>query len=721
MSQQPGRNDPCPCGSGRKYKKCCAEKSAVRQSVPQVELGQLVALFQAGRYVEVESRARAVLERQPDSGMVWKLLGTALGVQGKNALHALQQAVQLLPQDVEVHNNLGNALKDLGQLQDATASYRRAIALNSQYADAHNNLGLVLNALGQHEAAAASYRRALALKPDDVEMHVNLGIALNAGDQFGAAVTCYRRALALNPNCAEAYNSLGNSLQALGQLGEAMMSYRRALELKPNYALAHNNLGSAQKSCGQIIEALASYRRALALKPEYADAHYNLGNALQDLGQLDAALASYRSALVLKPDYSDARGNILFTLNFTAGHSPSSCLEEARQYGRMVARQVERFSAWQCKAAPERLRVGLVSGDLRNHPVAFFLESVLEQIDASQIELIAYPTSRRVDEVSARLQHHFAAWKPIHQMPDADAARMIHANGVHILLDLSGHTAHDRLPLFAWKPAPVQASWLGYFATTGVAEIDYLLADLVGVPEDQREQFTEAVWYLPVTRLCFTAPKYDLPVASLPALASGHITFGCCQNLAKLGDAVLATWGKLFGALPSARLRLASKQLGDAAVAAQFMQRLQQHGIDAARVELRGSVTRAAYLAAHAEVDVMLDTFPYPGGTTTCEALWMGVPTLTLAGETLLARQGASLLTAAGLSDWVANSEDEYIAKAIQLTSDLHKLAALRAGLRQQVLASPLFDAPRFARNFEAALWGMWREKGLEILKSEPT
>jgi len=303
---------------------------------------------------------------------------------------------------------------------------------------------------------------------------------------------------------------------------------------------------------------------------------------------------------------------------------------------------------------------------------------------------------------------------------DETAARLIHADGVHVLLDLSGHTGNSRLPVFAWKPAPVQASWLGYFATTGVAEMDYLLADEVGVPEAQRKYFSETLWYLPDTRLCFTPPAIDLPVASLPALHNGFVTFGSFQNLAKVQDEVLDAWGRILGALPNARLRWQCKQLGDPAVAEKMMVRFRQHRIDPARVTMHGTMYRDAYLSAHAEVDVMLDTFPYPGGTTTCEALWMGVPTITLAGDTMLARQGASMLMAAGLPDWVTISIEDYVAKAVSLADNLPKLAALRAVLREQANRSPLFDARRFAQNFEEALWGMWRARTQPNLRTQP-
>jgi protein O-GlcNAc transferase len=679
---------------------------------PPAELNQLIALFNTGRYAELESRALFLLKQYPNSGHVWMGLGLSLQMQGKDALHALQKTAELIPDDANAHNNLANTLRERGQLDGAVSSCRRALKIKPNFAEAHSNLGLALLDLGQTDAAVSSFRRAVVIKPDFAAAHSNLGYALKELGQLDAAVASCRRAIEIKPDFAGAHNNLGFALKELGQLDAAVASYRRALQLKPDFAKAHNNLGIAFEELGQFNAAVASYRRALQINPDYAEAYSNLGNALKDLGQHDDALASYRTALEFKPDFVDAQTNLLFTLNYTA-HTPEYCLEEARKYGRMVDKKVtSRFSAWPCADQPERLRVGMVSGDLHNHPVGHFLESLLAQIDYTRVELIAYPTDIQVDELTVRIKPYFAAWKPLYSLGDAAAARLIHADGVHVLLDLSGHTGKNRLPVFAWKPAPVQANWLGYFATTGVAEIDYLLTSEVVVPEAHRGYLSETAWYLPDTWLCFTPPDVDLAVAILPALQNGFITFGCFQRLDKMGDAVLSAWANIFTALPNARLHLDCKQLGDPAVVKQQVQRLQQHGIDPARVEMRGAApSRETYLARYAEVDVMLDTFPFPGVTTTCEALWMGVPTLTLAGDTLLARQGAGVLTAAGLGDWVATSVADYVDKAVTLAGDLPKLAALRAGLREQVSASPLFDAKRFARNFEAALWGMWRAK----------
>jgi protein O-GlcNAc transferase len=714
---------------------------------PPAEMDALIGLYSKGLYSELESRARVLVEQFPNFGFGWKLLGGALQMQGKNALSAFQKTAQLMPGEAdahynlgvalksvglledaaasyrralkikpdyaEAHSNLGNVLKDLGRLDDAVASYRRALALKPDSADAHNNLGTILKDLGRLDDAVVSYRRAIEVKPDFADAHYNLGNALKDLGQLDDAVVSYRRAIEVKPDFADAYNNLGTALKDLGQLDAALASYRRLIELKPDFAEAHNNLGVALKDLGQLDAALASYRKALGLKPDYAEAHNNLGNVLKDFGQHEDALSSYRRALEIKPDLAEARSNLLFSLNYTANHVSSDCLAEARQYGRMAdEKATSPFSSWQCVAKPELLRVGLLSGDLCNHPVSYALKSLLERLNFSRIELIAYSTGREVDDYTALIKPYFATWKQLYGLSDEAAARLIHTDGVHILLDLSGHTAHNRLPVFAWRPAPVQASWLGYFATTGIAEMDYLLTSEVAVPMAHRGQFTENVWYLPDTWLCFAAPDADLPVVSLPALQNGYITFGCFQRLDKVGNDVLTVWAKILTALPEARLNIACRQLGDPVLAARFVERLLAHGIDPARVATHGPAkSREEYLTRYLEVDVMLDSFPYPGVTTTCEALWMGVPTLTLSGDTLLARQGAGVLTAAGLANWVATSLEDYVDKAIEVAGDLAKLAKLHAGLRQQVLASPLFDAPRFARNFEDALWGMWQAR----------
>lgn len=622
-----------------------------------------------------------------------------------------QQAITLKPDHAEAYLNLSSSLKALERLEEAKYSCQQALAIKPDYAQAYNNLGIIFADLGDLAASEQSYRQALVINPDYADVHNNLGITLKNLGRYQEAEHCHRQTLVIQPNHVEAYNNLGIVLRDLGRLPEAEQCYRRAIAIAPEYADAHSNLGVTLVAANRLHEAEACYRHALSLKADSIEANLNLGNVLKDQGRFEEAEQSYLTSLKIKPTLTTALANLLYVHNYTAHHSPASRLIEAKRYGELVAKKVrQKFSTWHCEAQPQRLRIGLVSGDFREHVVSHFLENFLSHVDSSKIELVAYSNYAKADKVTERLQAYFAQWKTIFSLNDEQAAQCIHNDAVHILIDLSGHTAHNRLLVFAHKPAPLQVSWLGYWATTGLAEMDYILADEVGVPAQNQWHFLEKVHYLADTRLCFSAPQVELAVTPLPALTNGYITFGCFQNLSKVTDSVLVVWGQILAQLPNARLRFQSKQLRDKQVAEALYARLARYGIEAARVKLHAASSREVYLYAHGQVDMILDTFPYTGGTTTCEALWMGVPTLTLAGETLLARQGASLLSAAGLPDWVADNEASYIKQAVVFANNFNQLAVLRNGLREQVLASPLFDGQRFAKNFENTLWKLWED-----------
>ena len=660
----------------------------------------------------MEKRVRLLLQRFPDSGFAWKALGLALLVQGKESLPALQKAAEFLPDDAEAQINLGAALQDRGQFDQAVARYRRALEIKPDYAEAHTNLGNALQDLGHPESAVASYRRALAIKPGYAETHSNLGNVLKVLGLLDQAVASYRRALEIKPDYAEAYSNLGVVLQDIGESDEAVANFNRALEIKPDCIEAHLNLGKALKDLGHLDKAAASFHRALEIKPDYAEVHVYLGNVLQDLGHLDKAAASYHRALEIKPDYAKAHSNVLLLHNYLSDQPAAVTLDEARRFGDLATRQARPHTGW--RNAPEAgkcLRVGWVSGDLRAHPVGYFVEGVMAELASSfsgRLELVAYSAHFHADALTARIKACCHGWHSAAGLSDEALARQIRDDGIDILIDLAGHTTHNRLPMFAWKPAPVQITWLGYFATTGVAAIDYLIADPWTLPQSEEVNFTETIWRLPETRLCFTPPKDVIAVAPAPSLRNGHVTFGCFNNLTKINETVVALWARVLRAAPDSRLFLKTKQLQEAPVRQRILELFAAEGITSERLLLEGYAPRADYLTAYDRVDIALDPFPFPGGTTSAESLWMGVPVLTLAGQSFLSRQGVGILMNAGLPDWIAVDADDYVAKALAHASDLSRLATLRSGLRQQVLASPLFDAPRFAGNFEAALRGMW-------------
>ncbi len=662
---------------------------------------------------QAESHYRQAIALKPTDADIYNNLAIALHEQKRfaEAVSELQTAVQLNPSHAQAFLNLSISLKALERFEEAKQACLQAIEIQADYVDAHNMLGAILTDLHDLAGSENSYRRAMAINPDYIEARDNLGMTLKKLGRLKEAERCHRYVIQLKPDYIEAYNNLGIVLRELGRVQESEYYHRQAIDIKPDYAEVYINLGVTLQAVHRIEEAEACYRQALTLKADAVEAHVNLGNALKDQGRFEEAEQSYLTALAIKPTLTTAVANLLYIHTYTPRHSATALLQEAKRYGELAAQKVrQKFTHWHCEPSPQRVRVGLVSGDLREHVVSHFLENFLPYLDSSRIELIAYSNHAKMDDVSERLKPYFSDWKEIYPLGDEAAAALIHADGVHILMDLAGHTAHNRLSLFAWKPAPVQVSWLGYWATTGLAEMDFILVDEVGVPTQNQWHFTEKVRYLPETRLCFSAPKAEVAVSILPALSTGYITFGCFQNLSKVTDAVLKVWSEILARLPTARFRFQSKQLGDKKVAEAFFARLVDCGMDVARVKLHPSDSRKVYLQAHAQVDIILDTFPFTGGTTTCEALWMGVPTLTLAGETLVARQGASLLSAAGLSEWVVENEQDYIKQAVDFATDLDYLARLRSHLREQVLASPLFDGQRFAKNFENTLWQLWRD-----------
>lgn len=682
-------------------------------------LHDALLLHRQGRLAEAAQGYQNVLRADPTNVDALNLLGLVQRQSGNypEAIRLFKKCLKVKPDFAAAHGHLGDALIEAKSFGEAIAALRRAVALAPQWSEAHCNLGYALQQCEQFEDALACYQQALTLQPGAAPVHNHLGNTLLKFGRSAEAEENFRRAIELSPDFVAAHHNLGLLLTGDSRRSdEAEACFRRAIALDPNYPPAYGALAATLLHKGRVFDAEVYSRKALALVPFFVEAHKTLAAALCAQGRYDEAENHYAEALRINPSNFEAHSSLLFFYCYRGQGTAQRTLEVAQHSSQLVNKHASRrmFKHWPVNAAPERLRVGLVSGDLKSHPVGFFLESILSHIDRERLELFAYPTNRNEDGLTQRIKPLFNRWTPIRELSYFDAAKTIHRDAVHVLLDLSGHTVFNQLPLFGWRPAPVQASWLGYFATTGIEQMDYLLADPVCIPSEVRDQFTEEVWNLPETRLCFTAPQSDLAVSPLPARDRGYVTFGCFQNPAKINDDVLQLWSQVLARLPTSRLRLQDKPFGDPRFAEHFTQRCVALGIDAQRLLIHADSPREQYLAAHGEVDIVLDTFPYPGGTTTCEALWMGVPTLTLAGDTMIARQGASLLTAAGLPEWIAGSDAEYVDKAVAFAGDLAQLTELRASLRQKVLASPLFDAARFARHLEDALWGMWQAKGIE-------
>lgn len=681
-----------------------------------------LALMTLARPAEAAESYRKAVRHDPSPAFEAHY-GMALLAAGRaqEAAQAERRAVAKRPDLAEAHAYLGRALVALDRAGEAVPSFEKAVALQPGFLDAHVWLADALAASGAPDRAIDHYRAVMAEKPQHEAAHLGLAnVAAGMGNHRLAADN-YRAAAYIRPS-APAYAGLARALTALGDSAGALEAARLALRLVPDNRALKDELeavlGQPLDEAAQAREMSplereeAQYRMAIATTVDNPVAQAQLGGALVAMGRHAEAIGHFREALRLRPDYFQAWSEYLFSINYVGDMPVAAMVEEARRWGEAVAARIPAATHHANSPDPDRrLRIGLVSADLRRHPVGFFLEATLAALDPNAVELFAYSNTERPDDLTARFRQLVGTWRDAGELSDVELAAAIRADGIDILVDLSGHTARNRLLAFAEKPAPIAVTWLGYFATTGLAAIDFVLANRWVIPEAEEDQWTERVWRLPDTYLCFTPPGLAVPLARPPALAKGFVTFGSANNINKVNDRTAACWADVLRAVPESRLLLRSRTLGDSRVSEEVRARFARFGIAADRLVLQEAVDDyAVHLARYNEVDIALDPFPYAGGTTTAEALWMGVPVLTLRGDRYVAHMGESILQNMGMPDWIAADPADYAAKAAAFAADLAALTALRQSLRHRFLVSPLANAPAFARHLEAAFRGMWRE-----------
>jgi protein O-GlcNAc transferase len=562
-----------------------------------------------------------------------------------------------------------------------------------------------LHRSGQPAAAIPLYREILRVAPQEAEVHHQLGNALKTLMRFTEALVPLGEAARLAPNDAAVRLNLGVTLLELARYADAEVQFRRALALEPSRPEAHNILGNALFSQGRLANAEECFRQAVTLKSDYAPAHDNLGRLYRAQGRMAEAVASYRKALSLQPR-PGTHSNLLMALNYLSGISPAEIFAEHQRWAARYAEPLT-MSAPPLAHDPlpgRRIRVGYVSPDFSNHAVAYFFEPVLTAHDRAHFEIFCYANVPVPDAATARLRAKAEHWRDIAPLSDEQATAMIRDDRLDILVDLAGHTARNRLLVFARRAARRQLTWIGYPNTTGLSAMDFRLTDAISDPIGRTEDLhSEKLVRFPGPFSVYQPPADAPEVSPLPAIGRGGVTFGCFNNFAKVTPQAIALWAKLLVSVPTSRLFLKSRGLDDAATAARIREAFAQNGISGDRIELDGrELSVPTHLALYHRVDAALDTFPYNGTTTTCEALWMGVPLITFAGETHVARVGASLLTHLGAADWIARTPDDYLVVAQRLVADLSVLARIRDGLRERMRMSPLCDAVTFTRTLEA-------------------
>ncbi|MCA9310161.1 MAG: tetratricopeptide repeat protein, partial [Phycisphaerales bacterium] len=596
---------------------------------PDATLNAARSAFRAGQFTEAARLARDALRRRPRDADAASLAGLALlrlpDLDG--ALRHLQDAARLRPSEPTFHVNLGIALLRRGSSADAIAAFDRAIALKPDLAPAHFNRANALRGAGDLGAAESGYRRALDLRPGHAGTLCNLANTLTDLARVDEALPLYHRALESEPGNLAARNSLGTALLQIGHIDEAVAAFEAVLSSSPTNLEACTNLGNALKSAGRLEEAASAYDRALRLAPESEVAANGLGNALLGQGRIDEAVAAYRRALAIRPDYDTARSNLILALNYAADLAPAQVVKPARVWGARLGAATSPIVAHHANPPdPERrLRIGFVSPDFRTHSCAYFLDPLFQAHDRDACEFFAYAEVPAPDAFTERLQRACGHWRSTVGRSDADVARQVIDDGIDILVDAAGHTAGNRLSLFARRPAPVQVTWLGYPNTTGLDAIGTRLVDTATDPEGDTELdacYAERRLRLPHCFICYAPPDVGAEIGPLPARQSGTITFGSFNNLPKMTARVIEVWAGVLRAVPGSRLLLKNRSLTDEATRDRFRAMFEAQGVEGERIDNAGW-TRGTreHLETYNRVDIALDTFPYNGTTTTCEAL----------------------------------------------------------------------------------------------------
>ena len=581
-----------------------------------------------------------------------------------------------------------------------------------------NILGAVCAAQDELEVAINHHKKSVEINPDYAEGYNNLGIAFQKLGLFEEAVKNYKKTLKLKPDFSLAYNNLGVVLKSLNKLDEALLTSKKAIELDPKFADAHNNIGAILQDLGNYEEAYKFYKKAIKLKSSYSEAYYNLGILQKKLGKIEECVENFRKAITVNQKNNRAYSNYLFNLNYLTKYDDNYYIEEAKKFGLSLKKIDDQLCIpYKYNINPKKLTVGFVSADLKNHPIGYYLIDTLKYLKKKNIKLVAYHNSTETDDLTEKLKRHFDIWYNIEDKNDLKVINLIRENGIHILFDMSGHTKKNRLPIFINKPAPIQVTWIGYNASTGLKEIDYIIGDQYVTPLENKNQFTENILQLPNIWSCLSKPDFKIKKEnSSPALKNGFITFGSFNNLSKINDNLINLWSETLKRVENSKLFLKAKELDNLAVAANIRKKFQENGISIERIIIEGKPkTREEMLKKYNQVDIALDPFPYSGITTSFESAWMGVPLYVLKGNNFYSRTGISINKNLGMEDWIANNKKDYFIKILKLTSDFNKLSQTREHLINKVNVSTLFDSSLFANNFNKMLWKIWEKFTLKL------
>ena len=676
-------------------------------------------LQQAGRYAEAETFCRQALAEAPEHPSAMHVLAVVMHQTNRNnqGLELMLRAVAKKANDAEFRNSLGVMLMNARRSQEAQLAFEQAIKLHPAFPGALTNLANLLLDGGRWEEAAGYARKAIALQPRLTEAYSLLGAAMFIGGRIDESIQVSQKALSLDPKSYQALGNLGNSLMVSGRIDEAIGIYRRTVELHPNLAGGWSNLGNALQQRAMTDEAFSACLTATRLDPNLADSHNNLGNVYKDLARMEEACDEYYKAIALRPQMSTFHSNLVYAMWFCQHFTAEQIYLESKKWADFLAEPLTRAAAPHPndKTPNRRIKVGYLSADFRDHPVGRLISPLLANHDRTKFEIILFSGVSRPDLVTQRIYGCADKVLNTRDASDDQLAAAVRNEKIDLLIDLTLHMGGSKMPVFARKPAPVQITYLAYCATSGMKAMDYCVSDqnLDPPPAGSTELdgpspvHSETLLRLKGCYWCYTASPEAPPVNPLPAAMRGYPTFGSLNSFTKLNPGVHDVWARLLLAVPTARMFMVVP--GGPAPQQRAADEYAKRGVDPQRLRMSDITPFSVYFRHFLDVDVALDPFPYAGGTTTMDALYMGVPVVTLEGRWATARAGITLMKNVGHPDWIARNADEYVQIATNLVSDLNSLAQLRQSLRQTMIQSPLMNGKHFALDMEDAYQRAWQ------------
>ena len=678
-----------------------ANNKTIQNDPTQEKIKFILQLFNSNQLINAKNEIDKQLIVYPKSPILFNILGAVFAGQNKlqEALSNYNRSIKINPNYAQAHNNLGVCMYRLGKINAAIQNYQKAIKIQSSNPDAHNNLGTALQELGEHDKSIKCYQKAIEIQPNHADAHNNLGTALKESGEHDKSIKCYQKAIGIQPNHADAHNNLGTEFRQLKEYKKSIYHYEKTIKINPNSPAAYSNLGNAYKALGDYEKAVSWHKKAIQINPKYVDAYYNLGTVYEKLGEFEKAAGCYQKAIEIQPNHANANSNLLFNLCWS--NNNKEYLKVAKKYYNSIHKYDDERLTNIKTSNKKILKVGFVSGDFRNHSVIFFLLDTFKYLRTKELKLFAYCNNLVEDDFTKLIKKYFDNWVSIVHKTNKNLIDLIRKDNLDILFDLSGHTAHNRLAIFKNRCAPVQATWCGWLASTGIKEIDYIIGDKYATPLSDQNRFTEKIYQLKKIWQCSSIQNLDFKVPFVKKNNEKHVTFGSFVNIMKVNGAVIKVWSKILNQTPTSKLFLKDSSFDIPELRKKFIKKFDNNQVNNNQLIIEGKSPRAEYLDRYNKIDIVLDAFPVSGATTNFEASYMGVPILTKINEnSRWFRTGESINKNLNMNDWIAKNENDYVQKAIKFSEDKNYLINLKTELRNLTLKSSLFDSKNYSDNF---------------------